>query len=312
MQQHSTSLSESNSALATLLVKDDSRGRENAAVQDPANKVADSVQSRTTTGQETGGLLSSSVVQQASTFYKTAESSASSMHGPASPVPGCTRAASTADVPRQQGSAPTVGGTGLMPAQPSNPDHLIASCPAADEGYAGLLDDTQLHISPFAAIEEASSSDGSPSAPSAAVAGSMSTPKAGISDRSSPAVHFALPHLPESRHSKGLQQLWNSMAHTPLMVPSPCSMTGKQSKQGRRQSEEQGHQPVLVSEMSTAAEGTSQSSSMRGSAAPEVTEGPTAHPAGLMSTPMGGAENPYRCVLAAFVCGVHEAVIYEM
>ena len=284
MRQH-TSLSESNGALGTLLVED-SRGKENTAVQHTANEVANSVQPRTIEGRETASLLSSSVLQQASTLYETAESSTSSINGPPSSVPDCTRAASMADAPRQQGNTPT----DWTPAQLSNPDHLIASCTATHERYEGLPDEAKLHIGSFAAMNAASSSPGgSPLAPSVADAGSMCSAKAGTSDRSRPVP----PHLPESRHSKGLQQLWNSTPHTPLMVPSPCSMTGKQSKQGRRHSEEQGHQLVLSSETSTTAEGASQSSSMSGSAVSEVTEGATAHSAVLWSMPMGGADSPH-------------------
>lgn len=285
MRQHSTSLAESNSALGMLPVED-SRGKQHTALQESANEVADLVQPRTTTGHETGSLLSSNVVQQASTLYETAGSSASSMHGPAPSRPDCTKAALVADEPRPQGSAPT----GMIPAQPSTPGHLIASCTATAEGYTGPPHDTYLPISPFAAMSAASSSSGgSPLTPSAAVAGSMTTPKAGTLVRNSPAVHTALPHLPESRHSTGLQQLWNSVAHTPLMVPSPCSMTGKQSKHGRRHSEEESHQPVLISEITIAAEGASQSSSMRGSAASEVTDGATAHSTGSEATSIGSA-----------------------
>ena len=36
----------------------------------------------------------------------------------------------------------------------------------------------------------------------------------------------------ETRHSKGLQQLWNCVAHTPLTVPSPHSMTDRRSPDG--------------------------------------------------------------------------------
>lgn len=290
IQQQSMSLSESNSPLGMPSVQD-GRGKENTAVQDTAIQVADSVQPCTTKGHETHSLLlSSNLVQQASTLYESTRSSASSLHGAASSMPGCTRAALMADAPRQQGSAPT----GMMPAQPSSPNHLIASCPTADEDCAGLPRDTQLHISPFAATDAASSSSGSPLAPSAADAGSMSTAKASISDRSGPAVHYALPCLPESRHSKGLQQLWSAMAHTPLAVPSPCSMSAKQSEQGRRRRAEQGHQPVLMSEVTAAAEWASQSSSMSGNATLEVPERATAHSAGSGSTPVGGAESSLR------------------
>lgn len=252
-----------------------------------------------------------------------------SAHAPASAMLGCNRAASMADSTTLEGSVPI----GLMPAQSSSPENdsfeseadlhqpmqasarpeqLILSCPAADKSYAGgnsffgaqghmVPDYVQLHGIPSAAgvNQLKPSSKSSPLAPClvTAVADSMSTSKASISDRRDSAVQHAIPHLPESKHSKGLQQLWNSVAHTPLTVPSPCSMASKHSKLGRWQCEEQGYQRVLGPEVTTPTEGMSQSSAvstMSGSAASEVTERATAYLAGSRSMPMGGAASPPR------------------
>ena len=332
MLQHTVSMdvSEGNSTLETLL-EEDGRGEPDIAELHRANEVAGSVhvQPSTAPGSETDALLSSEVTQQATSRHETTADnltaaksslgSGGSAHAPASAMLHCNRAASMAHSTMLEGSAPI----GLVPAQPSSPEHdslesetdlhqsmqasarpeqSIYSCPAADKSYAGVPDDVQLPVIPSAAGFNQLKPSSSKSSPLAlcsvtAVADSMSTPKADISGRIDPALHDALPHVPESRHSKGLQQLWNSVAHTSLTVPSPCSMASKHSKLHRWQVEEQSHQRVLVPEMTTRAEGTSQASAvstMSGSAASEVTERTTAYSGGSRSMPMGGAESPHR------------------
>ena len=327
-------LSGGNSTVGTL-PEEDGRGQQNIAELNCATEVSASVQTTTAADCETDTLLSSNELQQASSRHETttgnltaAKSNLGSVRVPASAMLYCSMAASTlnpmAGSTRLEGIAPF----GTMPAQPSSPEHdsveseseseadlcqqmqpstrqeqLIASCSAAGKSYAGVPDHAELHAAPFAAVLESSSSSSSPFAPSSMVADSMSTPKAGISERSGPAVHDALPQLPESRHSKGLQQLWNSVAHTPLPVPSPCSMAVDHSKLDRLQCKEQGHQHVLVPEMTAPAEGTSQSSivsTMSGSAASELIERATAHLARSKS-PMEGDKSSHRSVPAAVV-----------
>ena len=320
MWQNSMNPSEGNSTLGTPPVER-GKGEQNVPELNCANEGAGSVPPSTAACSDTAALLRDAAQQSnlrdemTAGHLTAAVSCRGSLYIPVEH--NCTRAESTmAASTMLEGSAPTA----LLPAQPSSPEHdslqseadlfqqmeasftreqLLASCPAAGESPAEVPDDAQLHVIPSAAglnQFESSSSNGSPSAPSSRVAASMSTPKAGISDRSGPAIQHALPYLPESRHSKGLQQLWNSVAHTPLTVPSPCSMAGKHSKLDTRQCEEQGHQSVLMPEMATHAEGISQRivSTVSSSAASGLTESATAHSAGSRSMPVGGAESPHR------------------
>ena len=288
MLQHSVNLSEGNSR---TLSEEDCRGEQNVAELNCAYEVAVSAQPSTAAGSKSDTLLSSNVTQQASCSHEmmasnltAAQTSLGSIHAPASAMLYCTRAVSIADPMVPEGSAPI----GHMPTRSSSPQHdsLQSEADRSQQMQASAT---------LAAVVESSSSMCSPLAPSLAVADSMlSTPKAGISEDCGPAGHHTLPHLPESRHSKGLQQLWNSVAHTPLTVPSPCSMAGKHSKLDRRQCDDQ---RVLIPEMTTPVERPPQSStvsSVSGSAASEVTESATAHSAGSRSTPVGGVESPHR------------------
>lgn len=325
MLQHTMSmnLSEGNCTLG-MLPEEDGGGEQNICIAElkRANEVASSVQPTSAADSETDTLLSSDATQESSCRHETmtgdltaAKPNLNGVHAPASAMLYHTRTASMADSTRLEGSSPI----GPMPAQPRSPApgsveseadlemqastrraQLFASCSTADESYAGVPDDAQLRVIPSADVEESSSRVSSPLAPFSMVADSMGTPTSGISERSSPADQHPLPHLPESKHSRGLQQLWNSVAHTPLPVPSPCSMAVQHSKLNRRQYEEQGHQRVLVPEMTTPAAGASQSSTVsavstvRDSAASELTERATAHSAGSRSMPMEGAESPHR------------------
>ena len=300
MPQRSMHLSRGDSILETLPV-DDGRGKQHVAVLTSPNEAAESAQP-SMAGPETHNLmLSRDAAQQASIRGEVtagnltaAESSVDGIHeihAHASATPSCIKAGSMSDPTRQEGSALT----DLTPVQSSSQEHWIAPSPASDQSYAGDSNNTQLDITSSVAVMDASSNS-SLVAPLSAYEGNIITPKAGVADRSDPVIHHAHLHLPESRHSKGLQQLWNCVAHTPLTLPSPSSMTGNHSKQDRRQAscEDQSHQRELVTGLTTPAEVTSQSSSAVGSAASEVTERATTHAVRLSAMPTEDAESPHR------------------
>lgn len=89
--------------------------------------------------------------------------------------------------------------------------------------------------------------DSNDSAPPSAQNGSISTLSTGRFGTSTASVVTTPQRLPESRHSKGLQQLWNCVAHTPLAVPSPHAVTDNHSQASPRlQYGEQSQQPSLL------------------------------------------------------------------
>lgn len=275
LQQHKQDLSRGDSA-PEMLPRDGSKQEQDVAVLASKRQVAGSGQPSTSKVGETNMVELTDVAQQANVRrertadnLKATQSRADIVHATASAVSANTKAA----------AVPT-----FQPSSHCRAEHLVAwaSAAAADESLAGAVNNTQLNTGPAIVTAEASSNR-SQSAPSSANAGSMSTPTPGISDRRDSVGQQALLHMPEeSRHSKGLQQLWNCVAHTPLTVPSPCSMTGNCRMQHRRQTsfEEQGHQRVLVPDLATPSQ-VLQSSTASSSAASEVTEGATALSVGL-------------------------------
>lgn len=284
LQQLSPNLPSSDSTPETR-PEDNSRKEQNVAVLACTNKVTGSVQpslrrgcDTTMLGLSTNASLQANVRHQSTATNPTAiQSSADSIHDPASAMSTSTNAGAVSDPARQEGNALTDLTTALSSSR-RTAKHLASLSTARDESCTGAQYETQLNINSSAVMAEATSSS-SPLLPSSAKVGGRSTPEAGMSVRSNPADQQELPQVPESRHSKGLQQLWNCVAHTPLAVPSPCRVTGKQD---RRQTscEEQGHGPVLVFDLSIPAE-VIESSITSSGAASEMTDSATAHAVGL-------------------------------
>lgn len=284
LQQHSLNLPSSDSTPETRPVGD-SRKEQSVAVLAPTNEITGSVQSSTRESCEAAmlGLSTDASLQANMRHENTAaklaatQSRADNIHAPASAMSTSRKAGAISDPARQEGSALSDLTTALSNSH-RTAKHMPSSFTATDESCAGAPNEPQLDVSRSAVLAEATSSK-SPSLPFSANVGCMSTPEADMSDRSNPADQQEVPHVPESKHSKGLQQLWNCVAHTPLALPSPCSMTGKQDRR-HTSCEEQGHPHVLVSDLSTPAV-MIESSTASSSAASQITELAIAHAVGL-------------------------------
>ena len=164
------------------------------------------------------------------------------------------RAATVLLPDRQEGSVLT----GLAQCDACNAEHSLASSPAARNDspapatrcIANLPADITPKFDAFCTHTDSNNSE-----PSSAQNGSSSASTVGSLGPSAASVVTASQGLPESRHSKGLQQLWNCVAHTQFAVPSPHAVTDDHSQAGARlQYEEQSQQPLLLSDLASPVE----------------------------------------------------------